>query len=57
MMTRHAWIGAAALCLTLAACSSPQNQRPLLPLRTVSELSPSKFVLEERHGESQRAPR
>jgi hypothetical protein len=31
MMTRHAWIGAAALCLTLAACNGPAEPASSTP--------------------------
>src|SRR5260370_23597250 len=31
MMTRHAWIGAAALCLTLAACNGPAEPAASTP--------------------------
>jgi putative ABC transport system permease protein len=31
MMTRHAWIGAAVLCLTLAACNGPAKPAASIP--------------------------
>ena len=31
MMTRHSWIGAAALCLTLAACNGPAEPAASTP--------------------------
>jgi hypothetical protein len=31
MMTRHAWIAAAALCLTLAACNGPAQRAASTP--------------------------
>jgi hypothetical protein len=48
MMTRHAWIGAAALCLTLAACNGPAEPAAFTPSADSSRAEP----FEVRVGET-----